>query len=125
MPPAVRPRPSRATDRISFSLRVPARIEQPSEQKLQTVGVCFRSQGRATYLYGTCSSVPVGQTSTQLPQSEHSTQPLKALISVADPRLTVVMANSSIHSSQTRVQRLHVTHRCGSLYINGEICRSR
>ena len=42
---AVRPRPSRATERISFSLRVPARIEHPSEQKLQTVGVCFKSQG--------------------------------------------------------------------------------
>src|SRR5438445_8895516 len=115
MPPAVRPRPSRATARISCSLRVPARIEQPSEQKLQIVGICFKSQGRAMYLYGTCSNVPVGQTSTQLPQSEHSTQPPKVLISVCEPRLTAVIANSSIHSSQTRVQRLHVTQRCGSL----------
>src|SRR5262249_13500749 len=115
MPPAVRPRPSRATARINFSLRVPARIEHPSEQKLQIVGVCFRSHRRATYLYGTCSSVPVGQTSTQLPQSEHSTQPLNELMIVAEPRLRAVMANSSIHSSQTRVHRLQVTQRCGSL----------
>src|SRR5262245_40287216 len=100
---------------MSFSLRDPASIEQPSEQKLQTVGVCFKSHGRATYLYGTCSSVPVGKTSTQFPQSEHSTHPVKELMSVWEPRLTVVMANSSIHSSQTRVQRLHTTHRCGSL----------
>src|SRR6187549_1019561 len=99
MPPAVRPRPSRATPLTSSSLRVPARIEHPSEQKLQTVEVCFRSQGRATYLYGTCSRVPVGQTSTQFPQSEHSTQPPNELISVWEPRLTVVIANSSIHSS--------------------------
>jgi hypothetical protein len=62
-----------------------------------------------------CSKVPVGQTSTQLPQSEHSTQPLKELIRVAEPRLIAVIANSSIHSSQTRVQRLQTTQRCGSL----------
>ena len=34
----------------SASLRVPARIEHPSEQKLQTVGVCFKSQGRDVFV---------------------------------------------------------------------------
>src|ERR671933_469176 len=99
MPPAVRPRPSRATLRIKVSLRVPARIAQPSEQKLQIVGTCFKSHGRAMYLYGTCSNVPVGQTSTQLPQSEHSTQLPCVLMMVDAPRFKTVMANSSIHSS--------------------------
>ncbi|HYY98810.1 MAG TPA: hypothetical protein VE642_09485 [Pyrinomonadaceae bacterium] len=41
-------------------------------------------------------------------------------MTVCAPRPPASMASSPIHSSQTRVQRLHRMQRCGSLATMGE-----
>src|SRR4051812_37645617 len=56
----------------------------------------------------------------QLPHCEQFNQPPYVPITVLTPRLPASIASSPIHSSQTRVQRLHKMQRCGSLATIGD-----
>ena len=96
----------RERTRLTLPSRTVALMLHPTEQRPQTVGTFWMSQGRASKRYCVEVSAPTGHSSITLPENGARYGSLsKVAISVWAPRFRATSWLSSATSDENRVQR--------------------